>query len=247
YCQGAPQQSANGTDAIFVILQHIVGALDEDKKYVTDLVSLASLKDRNNGYCQGADQQSANNLYRIMETLQILGYILEDKNRERIEQYWAEHSDEHAKLLQEKVNCQSEIAAIECKADAVNADAEISELEAEKTARKAEKERCGAEELRTLRAAVEQRKQERAQIGAFKFGLRKEAAAKIEAATAEYAAKEREVDAAKARIQKEIDDLARRISALQDDVQKQKDLILAACEPYQQEISRIDHELTKKR
>ena len=101
-CQGAPQQSANGTSTLSEIVEILVKKLDTEKKYSTTLSSIVMLKTRNNALCQGADQQSANYLYRTMEMIQLITNIMLDKMQKRIELYWQEHAEEKKALLAEK-------------------------------------------------------------------------------------------------------------------------------------------------
>lgn len=246
-CQGAPQQSANGTDAAFLIVQDIVKALDTKNKYGSNLSLLVTLKNRNNSLCQGADQQSGNNLYRTMETIQVLGNIIHDKNQERIELYWKEHADRYNELMAEKKENQDKIKEIKKEADAINEDSKLSKLYEQIAALKDKKDAVGAEELASFSVAVKRLEEERAQIGLFKFALRKEATAKITEAQAAYANKIVEVEGIKNGIQLEIDALENEVSALKAEVDRKKAAVLKRCDAHNTWIKKIDYELTKKR
>jgi hypothetical protein len=247
FCQGAPQQSANGTDAAFWIVQDIVKALDDGNKYTVKLATISTLKDRNNGFCQGADQQSANNLYRIMETIQVLGDIIHDKNQARIDLYWKEHADRYNELIAQKKENEEKIKEIKKQAAAVNADADIGKLNQEKNALVNKKNACGAAELAAFAEVVQQRQTEYAQIGFFKFALRKEAAARVEEAKSAHARKIMEVEEIKNGIQHEIDGVEARISAINADIERKKKEILKGCNKHNASIAEINNELTKKR
>lgn len=246
-CQGAPQQSANGTDAAFLIVQDIVKALDTEKKYTAKLATIASLKNRNNGFCQGADQQSGNNLYRTMETIQVLGDIIHDKNQARIDLYWKENADRYNELITKKKESEEKIKEIKKQAAAINAKDDIDKLEQEKLPFIEQRDTYGAEEIMPFIATIKQFENEYAQISFFKFALRKEAQEKINAAKAAYTNKLMEIESVKNGFQLGINAVDAKIKAVNDEVEKQKRAVLSRCDTYYACIKRIDEELTKKR
>ena len=182
-----------------------------------------------------------------METIQILGDIMDDNAIRKIEAYWEEHQEEYAQLNTEKNNCQNAIREIQSRADKVNADDEIKPLEKEIRTLENEKNLFGAKELTDLGNIVAELKKERANLGIFKFAMRKEATQKINEAEANYSAKQRVITSEKNKIQGEINKLQSKIKTYENQVQKEKSKILEECVPHQARIEQIDRELTKKR
>ena len=192
-CQGAPQQSANGFDAVADIMHEIVTELDKEGKYKFKLRMIVPHKDRNNAMCQGADQQSANYLYRTMEMVQIVTDLIADEEDRRTELYWQEHEEERQALLEAKAKDQEEIRKIEREACAVNADAEIKPIKDEIKALEKTRDSVGAEEMAQLQKELEKVRAEYNQIGFFKFKERMAAQVKVTEAERLLNAKKGEV------------------------------------------------------
>ena len=139
-----------------------------------------------------------------METIEVIGYILDDKIQEGVKAYWAEHQDEYLKLTNEKAELIKIIGEIEARAEKVNADAEINPLEEKLKVLKKQKKEVGAKELADLNEILENLRQERSNISFFKFGLRKQYAEKIEEAECKVYEKRAEINSEQNKIQKQI-------------------------------------------
>lgn len=84
YCQGAPQQVANGFYRCYDMLQLFIEELDETGAHSAALRSINSTYNRNESMSQGAAQQSVNGSYRCVELLEVLiGHFDTDGRKRR--------------------------------------------------------------------------------------------------------------------------------------------------------------------
>ena len=81
YCQGAPQQMANGLYRVMDVLLLIARELDGQKNFAGKIGSVELTWNSNESYCQSAPQQSANGVYRVVELLKVLIDILDKEKK----------------------------------------------------------------------------------------------------------------------------------------------------------------------
>jgi chromosome segregation ATPase len=251
YCQGAPQQSANGLDASASLVELLVDKIDANGKYRSRVSTITRIKVQNNAMCQGADQQSGNYLYRIVELAQVITDVFMDEEEalaaKRFQEYWAAHAEEKQKLQDEKAELNKKISEVKKRASAVNANEEIAPIKEKITQLTKEKNSVSTAAVTQVYQEIQRKEAELSQVGFFKFSLRKELKAQLLELSYKKSAAEADVKKAKDAIQQEIDSFQREIDKLNADVDKKRKAILSENDQYNSRIKKIDNELTKPR